>query len=413
MKSRKILIHLNHPKILVGNKQEELKRGVLKSTADDFIVNEIPLYEPCGEGEHLYLSVRKTKMSHEELIRNVAKEFGVSPRDVGAAGRKDLQAVTTQTLSIYLPGKQIIVPESIGSIDVLSFSWHTNKLRLGHLKGNSFAIRLREIDLMLFKTIEERLERVSKTGLPNAFGPQRFGNYGNNHTLGLAILLEDWDSLILALLQGDERHNLFAKDGEYKKALDAWPFGQPAERNVLQALSQGKTKQQACKTISKHMRRLWVNAFQSAVFNEVLHQRQQNKTWDSIIEGDLVWNHDGGGRTFEVSQEESDSNEIKMRTTSFRVSPSGPLWGSKMRLPAGKVLQMEQSALASFGVDEERLTKMKKYAKGARRPLRVQVGNPAAFMGSDSNGDFVEVIFELPAGSYATVLVEQLLSGEA
>ncbi|MBC8310333.1 MAG: tRNA pseudouridine(13) synthase TruD [Phycisphaerales bacterium] len=413
MKSRRILIRSNHPKILVGNKQEEFIHGVLKSTAGDFIVNEIPLYEPCGEGEHLYLSVRKTKMSHEELIRNVAKEFGVSPRDVGSAGRKDLQAVTTQTLSIYLPGKQTIVPESIGSIDILSFSWHTNKLRLGHLKGNSFAIRLREIDLRLFETIEKRLDNLKKTGLPNAFGPQRFGNYGNNHTLGHAILLEDWDSLVLTLLQGNDRHNMFAEKGEYKKSLDAWPFGQPAERNVLQALTQGKTKQQACKTINKHMRTLWVNSFQSAVFNEVLRQRQQNKTWDSIIEGDLVWNHDGGGRTFEVSQEESDSNEIKIRTTSFGVSPSGPLWGSKMRLPSGKVLQMEQSTLASFGVDEEHLTKMKKYAKGARRPLRVQVGNPVASIGTDSNGDFVEVVFELPAGSYATVLVEKLLSGEA
>ena len=404
---------MNRQKILVGNKQLESIHGVLKSSPHDFIVNETPLYEPCGEGEHLYLSVRKTNMSHEELIRKIAKEFEVSLRDVGAAGRKDLHAITTQLLSIYLPGKEVTVPNKIGSIDVLSSSWHTNKLRLGHLTGNRFSIRLREIDLKLFKTIEERLERLGKTGLPNAFGPQRFGNYENNHKLGLSILLEDWDALIMFLLQGKERHNEFAEEGEYKKALDAWPFGQPAERNVLQALAQERTPQQACKTINKYLRTLWINAFQSFVFNEVLRQRQQDKTWNTVVQGDLVWNHDGGGRTFEVSPEEVKSREILERTALFAISPSGPLWGAKMRLPAGKVLQLEQSILASYGVGDEHLARMKKVAKGARRPLRVKVEKPSALMGSDSNGDFIELVFELPAGSYATVAVEHLLSGEA
>jgi len=397
---------------LVGNKQEEVIHGVIKSSPDDFIVVERPLYEPCGDGEHLYLTVRKTNMSHEELVRRVAKEFGVSNREVGTAGRKDLRAVTTQSISVHLPGKQIDAPNTIGSVEVLSSSWHTNKLRLGHLLGNHFSLRLREVEVHAFEHIEKRLDALKKNGLPNAFGPQRFGNSENNHTLGLAIVLEDWDAVVRTLLQGENRHNMFVSEGEYKKALDTWPFGQPAERNILQALSQGKSSQQACKTTHKQVRKLWVNAFQSAMFNKVLHERLQDGTWDTILDGDLVWNEDGGGRTFEITSEDVESSDILERVRSFAISPSGPLWGEKMRLPSAEVLELEQSVLSSFGVNEAHLSQMKKIAKGARRPLRVQVGNPIASMGSVSNGDFVGVEFDLPSGSYATVVIQYLLTGE-
>lgn len=403
---------MNRLKILVGNKESKSICGVLKSSPDDFIVDEIPLYEPCGEGEHLYVHVRKTNMSHDELIRRVAKAFGVSKRDIGAAGRKDLRAVTTQTLSVHLPGKQIIVPENIGSIEVLSSSLHTNKLRLGHLTGNRFSILIRTVSTKEIDIISDRLEKVAKIGLPNAFGPQRFGNRNNNHTLGHLMILEKWDDLIEELLAGEERHHTFALQKEYAKALDAWPFGQPAERNVLEAIVHGKTPKQACKSINRGLRTLWVQAFQSAIFNDVLQRRHQNGTWNTIIEGDLVWNQEGGGRTFEINQLEVGSEEIVQRLNSFALSPSGPLWGAKMRLPSGEVLKLEQNVMSTYGVNDTHLGRMKQLARGARRPLRVQVRNPSVQTGLDTHGDYVEVKFELQAGSYATVVIEKLLNGE-
>jgi len=407
--------------ILVGIKQISCIDGVLKSSPDDFVVDELMLYEPCGEGEHLYLSVRKTNMSHDELVRQIAREFGVSKRDVGVAGRKDLRAVTTQMISVYLPRKEISTPETIGSIEVLASNWHTNKLRLGHLSGNRFSIRLREIDHrnprnprnpQTYELIKERFFSLSQTGLPNLFGPQRFGNHGNNHKLGLAVILEDWDAVVKELLCGEERHHSFAKEGEYKKAVDAWPFGQPAQRNVLEALAHGKSPEQACKTIAKSLRKLWVNAFQSAVFNEVLGCRLKDGTWNTILEGDVVWNHEGGGRTFVATPEDVRSVAIEERISTFSISPTGPLWGAKMRLPTENVLKLEQSVLSSFDVDAEHLAKIKKIAKGARRPLRVQVANQVMEVGADHVGDFVELKFELPAGSYATVVIDKLLRGD-
>ena len=90
--------------------------GKIKTFPADFVVEEIPLYEPCGEGEHLYVTIRKTKMSHDECLRKIAKHFAVSIRDIGSAGRKDLQAVTTQTFSVYLRGKSRRFLKKLGTL---------------------------------------------------------------------------------------------------------------------------------------------------------------------------------------------------------------------------------------------------------------------------------------------------------
>ena len=97
------------------NCSEEVQiAGSIKQNVDDFIVEEIPLYEPCGEGEHLYICIQKTNMSHDQLIRSVAAEFGVSIKAVGYAGRKDLRAVTRQSLSVHLPGQKPEITNAVG-----------------------------------------------------------------------------------------------------------------------------------------------------------------------------------------------------------------------------------------------------------------------------------------------------------
>ena len=383
--------------------------GKIKTFPEDFVVEEIPLYDPCGEGEHAYITIRKTNMSHDECIRQISQHFGVSKRDVGCSGRKDFHAVTTQMLSVYLRGKKPNVPEEIGNIEVVSSSYHGNKLRLGHLVGNKFVIKIREIESYSFPETEQTLHDISSSGMPNYFGPQRFGNHGTNHKLGLALVKEDWDALVSLLLDGNERHHDFVRAGEYKRAFDAWPFGQPAERNVLEAIVSSKTSQQACKTVSRELQKLWVNALQSYLFNQVLEARVADGTWDKLIQGDVAWKHDGGGRTFEVTQEELLDETLRQRIETFSLSASGPLWGSKMRMPAGNVLQKELVVRESLGIRDVHLETMRKFASGARRALRVQVTNSSISKASDEHGPFFKLEFSLPAGSYATTLIRHIL----
>ena len=392
---------------LVGSNTKHI-HGLLKSSPEDFVVEEIPLYEPCGEGEHLYLQVKKENLSHDFLIAKVAKHFGMKKRDIGCAGRKDLKATTTQWLSLYLPGTKIEVPPSIDGIEVSTSDYHTNKLRLGHLQGNRFTIRLREFDLANAPLLEERLLNMAENGMPNAFGGQRFGNNSDNHKHGAYIVTKQWDALIHSLVHGTARHNVFALQGDYQRALENWPFGQPMQHNVLRALAKGKTSEQACKTISRAMQKLYVNAFQSYVFNTVLQRRIDNGTWNALVLGDLVWKHTGGGRTFEIQMDELHSTEILDRVKDIDISPTGPLWGSKMRLPSREVLELEEDALHTLGVQKHHLDQSHTFAKGARRPLRVPVQNTNVCFEKDS----AVLEFDLPAGSYATVAVHVLLTGE-
>jgi len=385
--------------------------GTIKNRPEDFVVDELPLYEPCSEGEHLYLCIRKVGITHDLMIRLIAKEFGVKPESIGTAGRKDRNAVTTQLVSIHLPGAADQVPTfSYEGIDVLWHDRHTNKLRTGHLLGNRFDIRIRDIDPIKVTTIQKHLDAMSVQGLPNAFGTQRFGNDENNHILGAALIANNFEKLVDIILSGDNRHHHLAMEGEYKKAFDAWPLGNPVQQNVLEALASGKDFRVACNRIPKSMQKLWVNALQSYIFNQTLRRRQDDGTWNTLLEGDLAWKHDGGGRTFEVTTQDLASMDLQERVERIEVSPTGPLWGPKMRMTTGEVLTAELADLEPFDVKDALQQNDLRLAAGARRPLRVQVKNTAIGSGVDEHGGFVRVQFELPAGSFATTLIDALIT---
>lgn len=359
---------------------EHVIAGSIKEHPEDFVVEEIPLYEPCGAGEHVYLAVRKTNLSHDALLNVIASALNVSTRAIGYAGRKDLYATTTQVLSVHLPGIDVEIPTDLDNIEVLWQSKHANKLRLGHLLGNRFKIRIRGVDVADVALIQERMVRLSLEGMPNAFGLQRFGTHNKNHHLGKAMLMEDWDQMIELLADGDE----------------------VLAQRVAQRRSRG--------AIGKQLRKFWVHALQSAIFNSVLAQRISDGTWNTPLVGDLVCKHGARGRTFEATTEDIVSDEFQMRVDSVEISPTGPMWGRKMRKPASDVFDTELAALTSFGLTRSQIATTKQYGMGARRALRVPVENTEVTERSDERGHFVLAQFELPAGSYATTLIKSLLN---
>lgn len=361
---------------------ETQHHGSLKQRPEDFQVDEIPLYAPSGEGEHLFLGIRKTNISHEEMVLRLAKAFGVSKREIGTAGRKDRVALTSQVVSIHLPGRIMECPMLSDGLEVLWQSQHDNKLRIGHLIGNLFDIRLREIDPMKVTQLRAKIESIQNEGMPNAYGPQRFGNQHNNHLLGLAYLKGDWGGM-LTLLECDS-HFVHLKERKSPKDI--------------------------CKGFKKQMLVLWVQAFQSFLFNECLEARIANETWNVCQCGDLIWSHVGKGSSFLLTEEELQTGDIQERQQKQLISPTGPMWGTKMRMPEGETADLEKKLLESHGITQSNFEAVKKFAKGSRRPLRVPVQRLSLSGGVDEHGDFIRVQMEMPAGSYATVLINQLLS---
>ena len=119
--------------------------GVIKDSPDDFIVTEIPAYEPCGSGEHLYLTIEKRGMTTLEAIRRIARQLSVTERDIGYAGLKDSVGVTRQTLSLQRVRPEDVVGRDLDGVKVITAIRHGNKLKLGHLRGNQFRIVIRGV----------------------------------------------------------------------------------------------------------------------------------------------------------------------------------------------------------------------------------------------------------------------------
>ena len=169
----------------------ELPRVEIRHEPGDFRVDEVPAYEPVGQGEHLYLHLRKSGLDTMTAVTMLARRLKVAPRDVGTAGLKDRHAVTTQWMSLPWPMRnELPATDALSGegIEVLAVARHNNKLRTGHLRGNRFTLVLRGIDATKRDALAQALERLGVTGLPNRFGGQRFGRDGDNATQARAWL---------------------------------------------------------------------------------------------------------------------------------------------------------------------------------------------------------------------------------
>ncbi|MEX2387796.1 MAG: tRNA pseudouridine(13) synthase TruD, partial [Phycisphaeraceae bacterium] len=325
--------------------------GKLKVRPDDFLVEEQPLYEPVGEGEHLYLFIEKTGVATPDVVRRLVKAFRVGRNDVGVAGMKDKHAITRQHFSVRTTDAGVPEADALAhlaeqsNVKVLWADRHKNKLRRGHLAGNRFVIRVREVEpLRDTMTAKRVLDRLAAAGVPNYFGEQRFGYRQNNHLLGRLLLLGDYQAALNEMLGRPEpyeseavQHGRAAYDrGDYAEALEHWPKHLRFDRQALDALRQGRSAEQAVRAVDRTQRHFLVTAMQSAVFNRVLHERITGNTFDRLLPGDLAWKHDSRA-VFSVDEATAElENGPEGRVPKMAVSPSGPMWGPEMMRAEGE-----------------------------------------------------------------------------
>ena len=302
--------------------------GTLKQLNEDFVVTELPLQLPSGQGEHVWLDVQKNGANTAYVAQQLAAAAGVQPFDVGYAGLKDRHAVTRQWFSLYLPKGQApdLTQLQHPEFQVLGQSRHVKKLRPGDLRGNRFRILLREVHGDR-AAIEANLQAIAAQGVPNYFGAQRFGFDGANVEQGRAMLAR--------------------------------------EIRVRHPKKKG----------------LYLSAVRSFVFNELLAARIQQGRWGQALPGDVM---DEAGH------------------------PTGPLWGRGRVSTTDEAQALENSIAARHatlcdgmehaGLDQER---------------RALVARPAELSWAWPQADQLLIEFALPAGSYATsVLIELLATTE-
>ncbi len=374
--------------------------GRLRAEPGDFRVDECPLYELSGEGEHTFLRVEKTGFTTAAMVERVARALGANPRDVGTAGMKDRHAVTTQWLSLTRVTPEAALALDLPGIRVLEAKHHGNKLRTGHLAGNCFDILVRGADVALLPQVQEELLNLERSGLPNFHGPQRYGVRGDNAALGRAIAFGD-AAVALALLSTalperetprvcDARAALAARDAE--RALDLFPREFGIERHFAQCWRRGMDDARALATAPDAAALFLMNAWQSSLFDAVLAARLAEAP--ALIAGDVAMKL-ANGACFIVEDLAAEA----ARAASLEITPAGPLPGAKMLRPTGSARAIEDRVLAANGLDPEAMVKLP--LPGARRALRVLLRDASAV--ADANG--IRFRFRLPAGSFATTLL--------
>lgn len=381
--------------------------GELKIHPDDFFVEEIPLYQPIGEGQHTYIEIEKRGIPTYQAINQIAQAVGVSPKGIGYAGLKDAQAVTRQMLSLDQVSPVKVAELDLANITIRSVNLHRNKLKIGHLKGNRFIIRVREVNEAALPQAEAILNFLAEKGVPNFFGEQRFGTRHNTHRLGEAVVRQNQAEFVAEYLGRPQPQELpdiqqarqLVDQGEWEAALSQWPVNiLREERKLLATIVQaGGNIGDIFRWLSKKLRNFFVSAFQSHLFNILLNHRLT--TLDRFETGDVAYLHHNGA-CFIV---ESATVE-QPRADTFEISPTGPLFGPKMLLAQGEPGQREMALLADYQltVEDFKLPGLK--LRGERRPYRFKLAHPKLWW-----DEGLMVSFELPPGAYATTVMGEVM----
>ncbi len=405
--------------------------GRIRDEDEDFVVEEIAAYEPAGAGDHLFLRIEKRGITTHEAAERIARALGRAPRDIGFAGLKDAHAVAVQTFSVehVEAAAAETALASVSGIALRSARLHRNKLKLGHLRGNRFTIRVRGVVDGSAARARAILAVLAERGAPNWFGEQRFGTRADNDAIGRLLVRGDLDAACDAILgpsvvaapvvggesgggEGDERaaeaRRLYAA-GDIAGAAAAMPRGLRAESRMLEDLSRGRSKSQAVLGMPRPLLRLLVSAYQSALFNRLAIARLPDL--GRLETGDLAFLHDRGA-VFKVT----DAAAEQPRADRLEISPSAPLLGTDTLLADGAPGERERALIAEEGLTPAAFrVRCAGEMEGERRPVRIPIADPVAeelpaVPGATEN--VLVVSFSLPRGSYATTVLREVMKSD-
>jgi len=327
--------------------------GKIRSKNEDFQVDEIQQFTPSGEGEHVWLKIRKSGENTDWVAKSLAQIAEVPRRDVSYAGMKDRNAITTQWFSVQMPGREApdwqagLENQELQSVQILEEHRHDRKLKRGALKGNQFKLTLRE-----FKGSEtelaETIHRIKEQGVPNYYGAQRFGHGGFNVNKA-----EQWFS------------------GEFKVK-------------------------------DRNKRSIYLSAARSWIFNHILSARVVDGSWNQAVAGD-VYMLNGSNSCFNQEHDEALDDEIIQRVIAHDINPSGSLWGRGRLSSQHTILELEENIASKFKILSEGLEV--NGLKQERRSLRLSLKNIEYQM---LDSETVVLEFSLPQGTYATTVLAEI-----
>ena len=398
--------------------------GSIRNQYEDFYVEEIPEIIPTGEGPNVWVWIEKIGRTTLDVVLDIARDLHIDRKRMGFAGMKDKKALTRQWICIANMDSEEQFRQvenlDIYKTDFLKITRGRKKLRMGQLKGNKFRILIRDLD-DIEKSAEvanEVLNELEVTGVPNYFGWQRFGRpRTNTHLVGEALIHNDLAEAVRRYVgnpsEDESLENQKARqaydDGDLEKSLELMGKGMRYEKMIVRQLIKDSKKgklddkayMNAIHALPKPLQRMFVHAYQSYLFNDVVSRRVEMGI-NKYIEGDIIIDND------ENIVRDKTSDEYQEMIDNFEVNPTVPLFGTKVPFAGGEVGEMEKSVLESYGLEKSdfEVPKMPRLGShGLRRALRFQIWDASA----KATDEGVLAEFSINKGSYATAVLREVM----
>ncbi|MBE6494463.1 MAG: tRNA pseudouridine(13) synthase TruD [Methanosphaera stadtmanae] len=397
--------------------------GIIRETNEDFYVEEVPIQLPSGNGPNTWIQIEKNGRTTLDVVLDIAKTLHLSRKRTGFAGMKDRSAITKQWLCI-----SNITPEELGNIEeklfnvkILDIQRNEKKLRIGQLRGNKFRINIKNtLNPEEDKEIaEEVLESLKITGVPNYYGFQRFGEKRlNTHLVG-KYLVEGNVKKAVDTYIGNPSENEFEPiaqarllydEGKLQESYELMPKSMRYEKSMVKELILARDKNnhleekdyiKAIESLPKPLKRMFVNAYESYLFNKIVNERAKIGI-NKYLPGDIIINHD------ERWIHEINENTIQNELDNFNLNPTAPLVGSKVPLAEGKEGEIERKVIEEENIltEDFNCPKTPKLGSfGIRRSIRFKLED--THVEKTDNGIIVE--FFIPKGCYATAVLREIM----
>ncbi len=381
-----------------------------KARPEDFIVEELPLdvEEPDPSGSHVWFEMEKRGISTPDATRRLARALQRQPQEIAFAGRKDAVAVTRQRMSIEHVAIDDLLALDLDGIQIRNPYRCRKKLRVGQLAGNRFHLRLTGVESGTRDRLAIELDSLQRTGVPNAYGDQRFGRGGGGLALGRSLVkgapLDYLECLADECASGPQReaaNELLRRiregsQSELRRATELVRSLTDDLRAVARTLARRRPEDPAelVRAVPQRSRSFHLAILQAKMFNHVLQMRVADGTFASPLKGDIIRGADG--RHSELLEPTGPDGAIV----------TGPIWAADMKAATGLPGEVELKALSEEGLTPGDLSNPGGLRpRGARRPLTAALGGALT---EEWRDEAVWIAFDLPVGSYATVVLDEL-----
>jgi tRNA pseudouridine13 synthase len=384
----------------------------LKCTPQDFQVEELTAVKPSGRGHYNFYRLTKRGLGTIEVVEAICRRWNLASHRISYGGLKDRHAQTTQYLTIQ-DGPARALRENSFELEPIGRLPHPYGPRF--LLGNRFRVVMRDLETDRAALAAARLQAVSTDSLPNYFDDQRFGSVGcSSEFIGQAWLKGKHErALWLAIAEANpfDRSAEKAQKAILRELWGRWSDAKAAlerssTRSIITYLVDHPADfRGAFARLKRELRSLYFSAFQSHLWNLLLScWIEQNTRPDQRVMVDMKVANLAFPRGLEPRQR-SDLEAYLLPLPSARTPLPGEPLGSLMM----RILEPFQLSWNDLRV---RHLKDVFFSKGTRLPLVTPENVEFSLFADDLHAgrQALRMEFELGRGSYATILVKQIVA---